>query len=184
MQLKSLSFFVILSFVSAAGLFGCGEAMEPTQPDSQTKTLGGDEPPNGVEDCGKVTGGGFVYRYAAEAKVTFGFNAMVTKRGDVRGHITVIDHWDGWEGGPLHLNSTELTGFSAPRENTRIFSGLARVNGKEDVEFAVKVVDNGEPGRHDKFFLLFPGYNVSGWLLGGNIQIHHPRWCQSPNGAR
>lgn len=181
MQLKKLAFLTILSFVSSAAVAGCGEATEPTQPDGQAQTqvqpLGGDVPPEDVEvDCpgDKVTGGGHIYRFAGNAKVTFGLVAIVGN-DDVHGHVTVVDHWSG---GPIVLNSTELTGYSEPREGTRIISGIANVNDKTGVEFAVKVVDNGEPGDQDRFFLVYDGYQTSGWLLGGNITIDEPEVCE------
>jgi len=43
------------------------------------------------------------------------------------------------------------------------------------VTYQVDVADNGEPGRNDSFKLhVSGGYDASGTLGGGNIQLHQP----------
>ena len=59
---------------------------------------------------------------------------------------------------------------------SRHIEGTAEVNGQSGFTYAVDVIDNGEPGRNDSFYIkLSTGYTAGpSYLGGGNIQIHDP----------
>ena len=70
-----------------------------------------------------------------------------------------------------------MTAYKGGDGTTRHIEGTAQVDG-QDGTYQVDVTDNGEPGRNDSFKLhLSSGYNASGTLGGGNIQLHQPS-CQ------
>jgi hypothetical protein len=71
------------------------------------------------------------------------------------------------------VKSSSVTAYIALDAVTRQIEGIAKVNGRGSFTYKVIVVDNGEPGRNDVFSLeLSNGYQVSGTLSGGNIQLH------------
>lgn len=81
------------------------------------------------------------------------------------------------------MKSTEITGYMSDSAfpNSRDICGFARTNADEDVRFRVRLEDNGEPGRNDRFGIrLSNGYHMTTRLLadggpgGGNIQLHKP----------
>ncbi|HYR14502.1 MAG TPA: post-COAP-1 domain-containing protein [Mycobacterium sp.] len=109
------------------------------------------------------------------AKANFGVAGGI-KQGAFWGHLTYIDHGPG---GP-RVKGTGVTAYTTTTTNptTRHIEGTAQVNGEEGFHYQVDVTDNGEPGRNDSFKLhLSSGYNASGTLGGGNIQLHQPS-CQ------
>lgn len=127
--------------------------------------------------CDFVTSGGFVFLDSGD-KGTFGAHGGC-KNGAFWGHVNYIDHGTG-----LHINSTEITGylFDPAFPNARDICGWARSNHDEErVRFRVRLEDNGEPGRNDRFgILLSTGYLVTTRTLGdeggggGNVQLHKP----------
>jgi len=119
-----------------------------------------------------VTGGGWI-NAPSGAKGTFGV-AGGMKNGALWGHLTYIDHGNG-----LKVKGTGVTGYTVLDATRRGIDGTAEVSGQGGFTYHVDVSDNGEPGRYDKFSIsLSNGYYASGWLEGGNIQLHKP--CGSP----
>jgi hypothetical protein len=131
--------------------------------------------------CDFITGGGFVFTNDAE-KANFGAHGGC-KNGAFWGHVNYVDHGTFMGVTPYHVNSTEITGYIlddvAP--TGREICGFARTNAGESVRFRVRMEDNGEPGREDRFGIhLSNGYLVTTRVLadggpgGGNIQLHKP----------
>lgn len=135
-------------------------------------------PPPSTEDCGKVTGGGWIVATAGE-KGTFGMSGGI-RRGELWGHLSYNDH-----GASLKVQSTAVTGFTtdASDPNAKTITYAVTINGAPGTA-TLRVVDKGEPGRNDVFDLrLSTGYRASGDLGGGrpgggNIQVHKcpPGW--------
>jgi hypothetical protein len=131
--------------------------------------------------CDFITGGGFIITDSG-AKANFGSHGGC-KNGAFWGHVNYVDH-GGYNGAaPYHVDSTEITGylFDPSFPNARDICGFARTNLGETVRFRVRMEDNGEPGRDDRFGIrLSNGYLVRPRLLadggpgGGNIQLHKP----------
>jgi hypothetical protein len=128
--------------------------------------------------CDFLTSGGFVINDAGK-KVTFGIHGGC-KNGEFWGHLNVLDHATGY-----HISSTDVTAYIVPNSSNqyaREICGLATTNNPLDpspVNFRVRLIDNGEPGKLDLFGIrLSTGYHVTTRLLsdlkpgGGNIQLH------------
>lgn len=131
--------------------------------------------------CDFITGGGFVFTNAG-ARANFGSHGGC-KNDEFWGHLNYVDHGGFMGVAPYHVDSVEITGYlmdpSFP--NARDICGFARTNAGERVRFRVRMEDNGEPGRNDRFGIrLSNGYLVTARLLanggpgGGNIQLHKP----------
>ena len=130
---------------------------------------GGVVPPEPCRDF--VTGGGWI-KLISEAKehrdgkATFGVSGGI-KNGEFWGELSYNDH-DG-----MKVKSTSVTDYIVIDSVTRQINGIARANDRSICTYTVVVVDNGEPGRNDRFSLtLSNGYSASGKLEGGNIQLH------------
>ncbi|MBI3932752.1 MAG: hypothetical protein HY317_04995 [Acidobacteria bacterium] len=141
-----------------------------------------------------ITGGGWFIIQPPTAgtspgnRANFGWHGGV-KNGDWWGNGNYIDHGTG-----LHVRSTEVTGYvrigtdgtdpqTGQPTGTRDVCGIATTNQFGTVRYRVRMKDNGEPGRQDKFGIsLFvdagqPVYFAWGSLGdptdgGGNIQLH------------
>jgi len=113
--------------------------------------------------CGSfVTGGGWI-----NDKATFGVSGGI-KNNEFWGDLSYNDHKNG-----VKIKSTSVTAYLIIDAVTRQIEGVANVNGQGAFTYKVVVVDNGEPGRNDRFSIeLSNGYSASGTLQGGNIQIH------------
>jgi len=108
-----------------------------------------------------VTGGGWI-----NDKSTFGVSGGI-KKNKFWGQLLYNDH------NGVQVKSTEVTNYIVIDAVTRQIEGLAKINGEGSFAYTVVVVDNGEPGRNDSFnIVLSTGYNASGILNGGNIQLH------------
>ncbi|HYN44491.1 MAG TPA: post-COAP-1 domain-containing protein [Candidatus Limnocylindrales bacterium] len=131
------------------------------------KATGGGKVPPPCRDF--VTGGGWI-----DNKATFGVSGGI-KNSKFRGQLSFNDH-DGTK-----VKSTNVTAYTYIDLVTRQIEGFAKVNGKGSFKYTVVVADNGEPGRNkDSFSLnLSNGYNASGILMGGNIQLH--KECGKPH---
>jgi hypothetical protein len=139
----------------------------------------GSTPPPSDEDCGKVTGGGWIIGTPSGEKGTFGMSGGI-RRGEFWGHLQYNDHGTG-----MKVHSTAVTGFQFDSRdpNGRIINYNVTINGAPGTA-TLRVVDNGEPGRNDIFDLtLSTGYHAGGDLGGGrpgggNIQVHKcpPGW--------
>jgi hypothetical protein len=137
--------------------------------------------------CDFITGGGFVFTDAG-AKANFGAHGGC-KHKAFWGHVNYVDHGGAFGKTPYHVNSTEITGylFDETAPNARDICGWARTNAGETVRFRVRMEDNGEPGRDDRFGIrLSNGYLVTTRSLGGdgpgggNIQLHKPNRSTTP----
>jgi len=126
--------------------------------------------------CDFVTGGGFVLTNTGQ-HANFGLVAGC-KHHAFWGNINFIDH-----GTKMHLNAHDVLSYTTiiGQALRRDFCGYATVGGKK-VGYHVVVIDNGEPGRNDKFGLsLSNGYFLKTRLLkGGNIQLHKPNPSTTP----
>lgn len=124
-------------------------------------STGGSVPP--PKPCGNfVTGGGWI-----NDKATFGVSGGI-KNNKFWGHLSYNDHTNG-----VKVKSSSVTAYIVIDAVTRQIEGVASVNGSGSFTYKVVVVDNGEPGRNDSFSIeLSNGYNASGALKGGNIQLH------------
>ena len=112
-----------------------------------------------------VTGGGWVA--VSGGKATFGFEAGRVGSNAPTGEIEFNDHVSG-----LRIHASAITGYTVVNATTRKITGNTTVNGAA-ATFTLTVTDNGEPGRNDTFdFMLSTGYDASGTLGGGNIQVH------------
>lgn len=114
----------------------------------------------------KVTAGGFITGTPGAVNGNFGLN--VRNPASPSGHLNYVHH-----GATLiHVRSTSITTYTIVDPTTRTFTGTALINGVAGT-FTVTVVDNGEPGISDTFTIsTSTGYNASGTLVGGNVQIH------------
>jgi hypothetical protein len=123
--------------------------------------------------CDFITSGGFVYTDSG-AHGNFGAHGGC-KNGAFWGHVNYLDHSTA---PPYHVDSTQITGYliDPAFPNARDICGIARTNRGESVRFRVRLEDNGEPGRDDRFGIrLENGYLVTTRLLeGGNVQLHQP----------
>jgi len=130
-------------------------------------------PPGCTAGADFVTGGGWITATPSGAKGNFGVAGGI-KQGAFWGHLTYIDHGPG---GP-RVKGTGVTAYRVVDATTRHIEGTAQVNGQDGFTYQVDVADNGEPGRNDSFKLhVSGGYDASGTLGGGNIQLHQPS-CQ------
>ena len=121
-----------------------------------------------------VTGGGWIDG-STNGKATFGVSGGI-KNNKFWGQLSYNDH--GRNG--IRVKSKRVTGYTVIDPVTRQIDGIATVNGKGSFTYTAIVVDNGEPGTSDSFSIeLSNGYNASGTLEGGNIQLH--RKCGDNN---
>lgn len=126
-------------------------------------------PADGCDGSGEfVTGGGWITGTPGGARANF---AVAGGKEPGWGHLVYTDH------GPnrMKVKGTGITAYSSLGGNARRIEGTATVNGQGGITFQADVADNGEPGRMDTFTLrLGTGYEASGMLEGGNIQLHSP----------
>jgi len=115
-----------------------------------------------------VTGGGWVA--VGGDRANFGFNAGFKPNSSTPAvHFNYIDHQTG-----MHVKATTIETYEKLGPTTRRFTGTAMIDGAP-ASYAITVTDNGEPGSDDTIVLtLSSGYEVSGTLQGGNIQLHKP----------
>jgi hypothetical protein len=114
-----------------------------------------------------VTGGGWITGTPSTARANFAVAGGV-KHGELWGHLTYIDH------GPrgFKVKGTSVMSYEVSGPIRRI-TGMAEVDGVSGIGYTVEVTDAGEPGRDDTFsIILTNGYEASGKLAGGNIQLH------------
>ncbi len=116
-----------------------------------------------------ITGGGWIDATPSGAKANFAVAGGV-KNGAFWGHLSYIDHGPN---GPK-VKGTGVTGYGgAPDATTRWIEGSAEIDGQSG-SYRVEVADEGEPGRADRFHLhLSNGYDATGVLNGGNLQLHN-----------
>jgi hypothetical protein len=111
---------------------------------------------------GQATGGGQIAN-----GITFGLTAQSNQNG-IRGNCTVIDR-----GTNQKVKCLDVTTYSQTATHAT-FSGRATVNGVETT-YRIDVNDTAEPGDGADTFTLTTtsGYNASGVLTEGNIQVHN-----------
>ncbi len=116
-----------------------------------------------------ITGGGWLDATPSGAKANFAVAGGV-KNSAFWGHLSYIDHGPN---GPK-VKGTGVTGYGgAPDATTRWIEGSAEIDGQSG-SYRVEVADEGEPGRADRFHLhLSNGYDATGVLNGGNLQLHN-----------
>jgi PKD repeat protein len=115
----------------------------------------------------KVTGGGSIPSGGGEAN--FGFNVKKPLGGSPSGHLSYDD-----KGRRVKVGSESVTSLSVSG-NRATFGGACKVNKVSGFTYTVEVVDNGEAGTTDTFLIrLSNGYEASGTLTQGNIEIHKP----------
>jgi len=142
-------------------------------------------PPPADDECGKITGGGWIVATPSTEKGTFGVSGGIVN-GNFWGHLNYVDHGTG-----MHVRSTAVTAFNddPADENGRIIQYNVLI-GTATGTATVRVVDHGEPGARDRFELtLSTGYTAKGELGGGrpgggNIQLHKCPPGQSKKGDR
>ena len=146
--------------------------------------------------CDFLTGGGFIVRDSG-AKGNFGIGGSCRPGGDghgLWGHLEYHDHGTG-----LNVHWLTITAYvdggddgTDPKthqpKGTRIICGTARTNQFDDVDWAVRAKDVGEPGVDDEFVIqlsqgsavVYTTLSDSNHTLGGtgpgggNIQLHKP----------
>ena len=128
--------------------------------------------------CDFTTGGGFVIDDSND-HANFGLVAGC-KHHHFFGHVNFVDH-----NIELHVSSLSITGYTQLRSGVskrRDICGVAETNLYGEVGYHVVVVDNGEPGTHDRFGIsLSNGFMVRTRVLeGGNIQLHKPNPSTTP----
>jgi hypothetical protein len=143
-------------------------------------TCGAGGPPPSQE-CGKLTGGGWITGTPSGAKGTFAVSGGI-RFGQFWGHLNYIDHGTG-----MHVKSTAVTGFTDDPSDSdcRDITYEVTIDGVPGTAYVV-TCDNGEPGRNDTFDMtLSNGYHAAGDLGGarpggGNIQLHKcpPGWVK------
>jgi hypothetical protein len=131
----------------------------------------------------KATGGGFLINdrnCSGEngGKVTFGFNVKYDGIC-ASGEFQLVDHGNGNPGQNIIVHGT-FTGASAffkTAAGVCTIKGLGSLDG--EYPFTLYVQDKGEPGVWDKINvkIVIPGPDLSysGYLDGGNIQLHYPK---------
>jgi hypothetical protein len=118
-----------------------------------------------------VTGGGWINGTPSGAHGNFGVAGGI-KKGALWGHLNYVDHGSNAYG-VRHVKGTGVTSYEIVNVTTRRIRGTAEVNHQGGYTYEVEVADNGEPGRNDTFSIrLSNGYSASGYLQGGNIQLH------------
>lgn len=114
-----------------------------------------------------LTGGGRIDGMPSGEPAAFGVAGGIVN-GEFWGHLNYVDR-----AADLHVRGTAVTAYTEIDATTRRIEGTAEINGAGGFTYLVEASDNGEPGTADTFrIVLSNGYEASGTLIGGNIQIH------------
>ncbi len=116
---------------------------------------------------GKVTGGMDMKAPGGSANAGFVF---MTRSGEAEGSLEFQDRAAG-----LNLHTKQIEQILV-RDNEAWIGGLIEIDGTVH-RFSLHLVDNGEPGRDDRFELLLDTgyrYGYDRTMDGGNVQIHPP----------
>ncbi len=152
------------------------------QTDTATVTVTVGAPTSGGTGTGRMTGGGYVT--AGNGKATFGLSLRCNGSGN---NFQFNDHSTGVK---FHLTSiTSVTCSDNPSINpkprpasidTMVLKGTGRLGGNgPTATVELTITDQGEPGRNDTITVTVRNASgtiisqVSGKLVGGNIQAHH-----------
>ena len=127
-------------------------------------------PPPPANTPGKASGGG---HFNNPNKRTFGFYAEYKANSSGPGGELSYDDKSGTK-----VKATGMSAFVITGGNKATAKGTASINGVGSYNFQLDVVDNGEPGSNDSFYLLLTNpaipqwkYETSGTLGGGNVQV-------------
>ena len=122
-----------------------------------------------AQNVDRVTAGGFITGTPTASKANFGVVARNT--ANPTGHLVYVDH----SASKIRAASTSITTYTIVNATTRTITGTCTINGVGGFTFTATLVDNGEPGTSDTFSIsLSSGYNASGTVIGGNVQVHAP----------
>jgi hypothetical protein len=120
-----------------------------------------------AQNVDRVTAGGQIGVLTTDSRASFGLVARNTT--PLAGHLVYIDHANT----KIRVFATSITSYTIVNPTTRTLTGTCTINGVGGFTFTCTVVDNGEPGTADSFSIaLSSGYNASGTLLHGNVQVH------------
>lgn len=123
-----------------------------------------------------ITGGGWFEQnvegtdsiFSEKTIATFGLSCGI-KNGRYWGLFSFVDQ--KYKG--TRIKGHSITAFTIIDKSTREIKGVAKVNNRDLCEYTLIVKDNGANGNADFFDLkLSNGFNVSGTLGGGKIQLH------------
>jgi hypothetical protein len=116
-----------------------------------------------------ISGGGWITGTPSGGKGNFGMDAGIETDGTLIGSLNYKDQTCG-----MRVKATSITAYApGATAASRRIQGTAEVNGASGFTFVLEVADNGEPGTADTFSLsVSNGYQASGRLGGGNIQLH------------
>lgn len=120
-----------------------------------------------TRSTGKVTGG--MKMPVPGGFATAGF-VFMTRQGQPEGSLQYQDHATG-----LNLHSERIEQIHVAANHAWI-GGVVKIDGRE-YRFELHLVDNGEPGRNDRFELIVENGYREGFdqtIEGGNDQIHPP----------
>ena len=114
----------------------------------------------------KITGAGSIPAGTGSGK--FGFEVRKKSKGGPTGSLNYEDR-----GAAVKVISESITTMMISTNSSARFTGQCSINKVSGFTFTVDVIDNGEPGSNDFFHIhLSNGYDASGTLTRGNIQIH------------
>jgi len=128
-----------------------------------------------------VTGGGWIVGTPSGAKANFGVHGGMKNNG-LWGGLNYLDHRTR-----MHVKSTGVTAYTRLGAVGRQINFNVTIDGAAGTAI-VRVHDNGEPGRDDRFEIqLSNGYSAGGALGGdrpggGNIQLHDKN-CDGQGGG-
>ncbi|HKW30427.1 MAG TPA: choice-of-anchor P family protein [Verrucomicrobiae bacterium] len=163
--------------------FGCMQGTVGLAHADITCGTGGPPPP---QECGKLTGGGWITGTPTGAKGSFGVSGGI-RRGQFWGHLNYIDHGTG-----MHVISQDVSAFAIDPNNSDCadITYDVTIDGNPGTAYVVACdnddTGNGEQGPKDTFSItLSNGYSASGDLGdsqpgGGTIQMHKcpPGWLK------
>jgi hypothetical protein len=140
----------------------CPTTPNTDQRDTDNDGVGDECDPTPGNTKGKTTGSGWISQTRQANVNVHGKSGQAPKPAKV-------DYDDRAIG--LRFASTAVTSYIQVGSRA-IIRGQGRANGVL-VTFRAEVVDNGEPGRADRFTIqLSNGYTASGTLIRGNFQVH------------
>ncbi|HEV2437919.1 MAG TPA: choice-of-anchor P family protein [Verrucomicrobiae bacterium] len=163
--------------------FGCMQGTVGFAHADITCGAGGPPPP---QECGKLTGCGWITGTPSGAKGTFGVSGGI-RFGQFWGHLNYIDHGTG-----MHVISQDVSAFTIDPNDSDCadITYDVTIDGNPGTAYVVACdnddTGNGEQGTKDTFSItLSNGYSASGDLGnsqpgGGTIQMHKcpPGWLK------